>query len=42
MIAVDVTEKACQRRIINDISKEVHWSSVREGTWAKEFRDAYL
>lgn len=26
MVAMDMTEKACQRRIIHDISKVINWA----------------
>lgn len=43
MVAMDMTEKACQRRIIHDISKVINWARViRERFCAKGAKGGYL
>lgn len=42
MVAMDVTEEACQWRIIHDISKVVNWVRVRDSVGAEGAKDVYL
>lgn len=41
MIAVDMAEEACERRVVHDVSEVIDWVRVRESTDARESEDAY-